>query len=279
MNERKHTILCVDDEESILHSLKRLLRKESYRMLTASSGEEGLDLLSGNEVHLVLSDQRMPGMNGTEFLAKVKENYPDTIRIVLTGYTEVDSITGSINKGHIYKFILKPWNNQNLKLEIKQGLDQYDLVKSNKSLHKRVLQQNEELKNINNDLEKIVKERTMDLEIQNQALELSHAILEDLPIPIIGISNEMIIVLINSKVQELSVKDGHIAVGKKISECLSREVEEKIANVFKSNTSDTYKKCRLGEEVYNVDFMPLSGRFRGKGIVLALNSSKEEIPK
>jgi len=279
MNERKHTILCVDDEESILHSLKRLLRKESYRMLTASSGEEGLDLLSGNEVHLVLSDQRMPGMNGTEFLAKVKENYPDTIRIVLTGYTEVDSITGSINKGHIYKFILKPWNNQNLKLEIKQGLDQYDLVKSNKSLHKRVLQQNEELKNINNDLEKIVKERTMDLEIQNQALELSHAILEDLPIPIIGISNEMIIVLINSKVQELSVKDGHIAVGKKISECLSREVEEKIANVFKSNTSDTYKKCRLGEEVYNVDFMPLSGRFRGKGIILALNSSKEEIPK
>ena len=71
MNERKYTILCVDDEANVLHSLKRLLRKENYRMLTASSGKEGLDLLSENEVHLILSDQRMPEMDGTEFLAKV----------------------------------------------------------------------------------------------------------------------------------------------------------------------------------------------------------------
>jgi len=270
MNEHKHTILCVDDETNILHSLKRLLRKENYRTLTASSGEEGLDLLSENEVHLILSDQRMPGMNGTEFLAKVKKHYPDTIRIVLTGYTEVDSITGSINKGNIYKFILKPWNDQNLKLEIQQGLDQYALVQSNKRLHERVLQQNEELKKINKNLEKMVNRRTMDLEIQNQALELSHAVLEDLPIPIIGISSEMMIVLINDKAQALSFKDGNIEVGKKISDYFSREVEEIIADVFKNNTSDTYEKCRLGEEVYQVDFMPLSGRFRGKGIVLTL---------
>jgi response regulator RpfG family c-di-GMP phosphodiesterase len=280
MNERKYTILCVDDEANVLHSLKRLLRKENYRMLTASSGKEGLDLLSENEVHLILSDQRMPEMDGTEFLAKVKENYPDTIRIVLTGYTEVDSITRAINKGHLYKFILKPWNDQNLKLEIKQGLDQYALVQSNKRLHGRVLQQNEELKEINKNLEKIVNERTIDLEIQNQALELSHAILEDLPIPIIGISSGMMIVLINSKTQALSVKEGKIEVGKKISDYLSREVEEKIANVFRTNTPDTYEKCRLGEEIHDVDFMPLSGRFRGKGIVLTLlNPSKGDISK
>ncbi len=130
-----HTVLCVDDEENILHSLKRLLRKEGYRLLTATSGTDGLRVLENNDVHLVVSDQRMPEMSGTEFLAKVKENYPDAIRIVLTGYTDVDSITESINKGHIYKFILKPWNDHNLKLEIKQGLEQYDLMQSNKRLN------------------------------------------------------------------------------------------------------------------------------------------------
>jgi len=279
MNDYRHTVLCVDDEENILHSLKRLLRKEGYRLLTATSGAEGLKKLQGNSVHLVMSDQRMPEMSGTEFLAEVKENYPDTIRIVLTGYTEVDSITASINKGHIYKFILKPWNDQNLKLEIKQGLDQYALVQSNKRLHGRVLQQNEELKKINENLEKIVKDRTMDLEIQNQALELSHAILEDLPIPIIGISSEMMIVLINSKAQALSVKEGHIEVGKRISDYLSHEVEEKVANVFNTNTPDTYEKYRLGGEVRDVDFIPLSGRFCGKGVVLTLNRSTDVCAK
>ena len=135
MNAYKHTVLCVDDEQNILHSLKRLLRKEGYQILTAGSGADGLKILKEHDVHLVITDQRMPEMSGTEFLAKVKENYPDIIRIVLSGYTEVDSITESINKGHIYKFMLKPWNDHNLKLEIKQGLEQYDLIQVNKKLH------------------------------------------------------------------------------------------------------------------------------------------------
>ncbi|MCK5507197.1 MAG: response regulator, partial [Desulfobacterales bacterium] len=95
MNDNQHTILCVDDEANILHSIKRLLRKEGYRLLTASSGVEGLKILEENDVHLILSDQRMPQMSGTEFLAAVREKYPDVIRIILTGYTEVDSITES----------------------------------------------------------------------------------------------------------------------------------------------------------------------------------------
>ena len=108
MDDYKHTVLCVDDEEGILHSLKRLLRKEDYRLLTSSSGAEALKILEKNDVHLVISDQRMPQMSGTEFFAAVKERYPDTIRVILSGYTDVDSITESINKGHVYKFFLKP---------------------------------------------------------------------------------------------------------------------------------------------------------------------------
>ena len=141
-------VLCVDDEENILNSLKRLLRKEDYRLLTASSGQAGLEVLRKNQVQVVMSDQRMAGMSGTEFLAKVKEKYPDVLRIILSGYTEVDAITESINKGNIYKFFLKPWNDHNLKLEIRQALDQYRLIQTNRQLDETVMLQNEELKRV-----------------------------------------------------------------------------------------------------------------------------------
>ena len=273
MNDFHHTVLFVDDEENILHSLKRLLRKEGYRMLTATSGTDGLKILKENDVHLVVTDQRMPEMSGTEFLAKVKENYPEVLRIVLTGYTDVDSITESINKGHVYKFMLKPWNDQNVKLEIKQALEQYDLMQMNKTLHEKLVAKNEELKKINENLEVLVKERTMDFEIQNQALELSRAILEDLPIPVMGVSNEMIIVLANHKAEMLKLNNKNIEIDKKLTDCFSSDVEEKIAGVFTSDTCDTLTGYRILEETYDLTFIPLSGRFRGKGIVVTLTPS------
>jgi response regulator RpfG family c-di-GMP phosphodiesterase len=271
MNDFQPTVLFVDDEENILHSLKRLLRKEKYRILTATCGADGLDILQDNDVHLVVTDQRMPGMSGTEFLAKVKEKYPEVMRIVLSGYTEVDSITESINEGHIYKFMLKPWNDQNLKLEIKQALEQYDLMQVNKTLHEKLIEKNAELKKINENLEVLVKERTMDFEIQNQALELSRAILEDLPIPVMGISSEMNIVLINRKVETLSLNNKHIEIGKKLTDFFSSDVEEKIAGVLTDDSRSTLAEYRISDATYNLDFIPLSGRFRGKGVVMTLS--------
>ncbi len=274
MNDCQHTILFVDDEENILHSLKRLLRKERYRILTATCGADGLEMLKKHEVHLVVTDQRMPGMSGTEFLAKVKENYPEIIRIVLSGYTEVDTITESINKGHIYKFMLKPWNDQNIKLEIKQALEQYDLMQVNKTLHEKLIEKNAELEKINENLEMLVKERTKDFEIQNQALELSRAILEDLPIPVLGISSEMMIVLINRKVEALLLDNNkHIEIGKKLTDFFSSEVEEKIAGVLTADTCKTLSKYRITDATYDLDFIPISGRFRGKGVVMTLSPS------
>lgn len=268
MNENRHTVLCVDDEKNILRSLKRLLRKEDYRLLTASSGEEGLKVLEKNDVHMVISDQRMPKMSGTEFLAALKTKYPDVIRIILSGYTEVDSITESINKGHIYKFLLKPWNDQNLKLEIKQALEQYDLIQANKKLDERVIQQNNELKEINENLEKLVQARTKTLEIQNQALELSRAILEDLPFPVIGISAEGMIALTNKKTMALSFKGGSIEVGRNLSDYFSKEVKEKVVEVLTSDASCSIEGYQLSEVTYDIDLIPLSGRFCGKGLIL-----------
>ena len=276
MNDNQHTILCVDDEENILHSIKRLLRKEGYGLLTASSGKEALKLLEENDVHLVLSDQRMPQMSGTEFLAEVKAKYPDMIRIILTGYTEVDSITESINKGNIYKFFLKPWNDQNLKLEIGKALEQYDLIQTNKMLHKKVLEQNEELKRINENLEDRIKERTEALEIQNHALELSRTIMEDLPVPIIGVSVEGTIVLLNQQAQSLSKDGKSIGIGNRLSNYFSNDMEEKIGEAIISNTSLVLNEYRLSGTNYLIDVTPLSGKFSGKGVVLSLREVIEK---
>jgi len=266
MNDSKHMVLCVDDEENILHSLKRLLRKEDYRLLTASSGAEGLKILEENDVQVVIADQRMPQMSGTDFLAIVKKRNPEAIRIILSGYTDVDSITESVNKGHIYKFLLKPWNDESLKIEISQALEQYDLIKANRDLHLMVLEQNEELKTINENLERLVQERTKDLEIQNQALELARAVLEEVPIPIIGVSAEGMIVLMNQQAQPLSC-DGP-GMGREIADCFSADVQEKVESVFSTGTAQTIKSYRLPNGTYNIDLAPLRGRFQGKGVVM-----------
>jgi hypothetical protein len=113
----------------------------------------------------------------------------------------------------------------------------------------------------------------LDFEIQNQALELSRAILEDLPMPILGISNEMIIVLINRNVETLSFNNENVKIGMRLSDCFSRDVEEKITGVLTTDTCDTLSEYRISEAMYDLNFVPLSGRFRGKGVVMTLRPS------
>jgi len=115
------TLLLVDDEENILNALTRMLRRDGYKVLTAMGAEEALDILGRNDVQVVISDQRMPGTSGTELLSKVKEMYPDTVRMVLSGYTDLAAVTEAINRGAIYKFLTKPWNDEELRIQIRDA--------------------------------------------------------------------------------------------------------------------------------------------------------------
>jgi two-component system probable response regulator PhcQ len=135
-------ILIVDDEENILFALERLFRKEEYQILTAKSGEEGLELMDNQTVDLIISDLKMPSMNGVEFLAKAKERNPDALRIMLTGHADVKSVMDAIDQGEIYRFLLKPWNDDELKLTIKHALEFYHVQKENKYLIRTVKRQN-----------------------------------------------------------------------------------------------------------------------------------------
>ena len=119
--QRLPTLLLVDDEQNILRALTRVLRVDGYRILTATNAQVGLEILHEHQVQVIVSDQRMPEMNGTEFLAKVKELCPDTLRIVLSGYSDVATVTNAINRGVIHKFLTKPWNDEELRLEIRNA--------------------------------------------------------------------------------------------------------------------------------------------------------------
>ena len=269
MEKMDRTLLCIDDEINILNALKRLLRKEGFNLLTASSGKEGLKLLYENDVHVVVSDQRMPEMNGTEFLKQVKESHPDIIRIILTGYTDVDSISEAINEGHIYKFFLKPWNDQNLKLEIRQAFEQYALMQDNKRLHDQVFHQNEELKKINENLETIILERTRNLEFQNKALQISHAILEDLPIPILGVSSEMMAVMINKAFSQLCRGGPPIQLGDNVDDFFDFNLSREIADCLSSTEKFRIPEARIAGQLVELELTPLTGRFQGQGAIIS----------
>ncbi|MEC5163758.1 MULTISPECIES: EAL domain-containing protein [unclassified Janthinobacterium] len=122
------TLLIVDDDVNVLSSLHRLFRPDGYHILTAASPAEGFEMLALHQVHVIVCDQRMPVMSGTEFLSKVKEMYPETIRIILSGYTGLESVLDSINRGAIYRFYTKPWDDTQLRDNIRLAFHHYWLV-------------------------------------------------------------------------------------------------------------------------------------------------------
>lgn len=142
---KRYGILFVDDEEHVLSAMKRLFRRENYTLHLANGAEQALAILEKESIQLIVSDHRMPGMTGAEMLFKVKTLYPDTIRIMLTGYADVQAIMGAVNEGAVYKFITKPWNDDDLRLTVSLALEQYDLIQENRSLKKEQVHQKKQI--------------------------------------------------------------------------------------------------------------------------------------
>ena len=118
---QQRSLLLVDDEPNILSALRRVLRRDGYEVFAAGSAAEGFDILARHDIQVIISDQRMPEMSGTEFLSRVKELYPGTIRIVLSGYTDLEAITGAVNRGAIYRFLTKPWDERQLREHVREA--------------------------------------------------------------------------------------------------------------------------------------------------------------
>ena len=204
----ERTLLLVDDEENITSALVRLLRRDGYTILRANSGKAGLELLAQHTVGVIISDQRMPEMTGVEFLSKVKELYPDTVRIVLSGYTELKSVTEAINRGAIYKFLTKPWEDDLLRANVEEAFRHHEMTMENASLKLDLQQVNDQLLTINHDLERRVEKKTSEVMRNLDVLRVSQEILEHLPVAVIGISEDGMVAIANQKAYQLFAAGG-----------------------------------------------------------------------
>jgi response regulator RpfG family c-di-GMP phosphodiesterase len=154
MTATKHTLLVVDDEPDVCDSVHDLLRRE-FRVLKARSAAEGYKLMEANEVHIIMTDQRMPHVTGVELLSQIRVGHPTAVRMLFTGYADLDSIIQAINQGHIYQFLKKPWKPEELEAAVREAALEYD----------RLVQQAEQMQRLQQEIIKL-RERVTALELE-----------------------------------------------------------------------------------------------------------------
>lgn len=195
---RPRTLLLVDDEPHILTALKRLFRRDGYRVLTAGSGAEGLALLREHAVDVIVSDQRMPAMSGVDFLRQAKELCPHSVRMTLSGYTDLQSIIDAVNEGSVYKFLTKPWDDERLREHVALAFKQRELDQDNQRLLRENAFANAELAMANQRLERLAaQEHERALALQDAA-GAAHDLLGGLPLAVFGFDSERRLAYVNS---------------------------------------------------------------------------------
>ena len=140
---KEKTLLCIDDDSTTLRALQRSLRGEEYKVLVADTASQAFELLDKENIQIVMVDQRMPEVNGSDLLQQIKEQYPNIIRLVLSGYADASTILESINEGEVDRFLVKPWNDDELKTTLNQCFDHHELQRQNRELLQTVNSQNE----------------------------------------------------------------------------------------------------------------------------------------
>ena len=199
----QRTLLLVDDEDNVVSSLKRLLRRDGYHVVTANSGAQGLQRLAEHAVDVIVSDQRMPGMTGVEFLRRAKALYPDTVRIVLSGYTELQSITDAINEGAIYKFLTKPWDDAHLVGHIAEAFNHKEMADENRRLGSAVIVANHELSEVNERLQKLLSTQREQISREGSNLTVAREVLDNIPVAVMGIDLDGMIAFVNADAEQL----------------------------------------------------------------------------
>ena len=261
-DDSENTILLVDDEENIIRSLVRLLRRDGYNILTALGGNEGLDILSNNKVGVIVSDQRMPGMSGVEFLSQVKEFYPDTIRIVLSGYTDLNSVTDAINQGEIYKFLTKPWDDALLRANIEDAFKYFRMFRENERL-------GAELKHLNEKLESHIEQQNHHVEIKVKMLQFTQQVMDSQAVGVLGISEDNIIAVANNKAHDfLNVSTGALLAGN-ATQLLPKELQDCYMRL--NNMDDEVDiNIKFANSDYRVIARKMKGATNSRGVIVTI---------
>jgi len=236
-----HTVLVVDDDESVFKALRRLLRQESYELIYAADGYHGLELLTSNNIDLVISDLKMPAMDGVTFLSQVSTLYPDLPSILLTGNADLPEIVDAINLGQISYFLQKPWNGEALKLTVREFLERRELQQAQKTLTQKISLQNEELNKLNLELQQRQEELASKSEALAQQVEFRSRLIallsHEIRTPLNGIMGML---------QLMKEGDSRAAVGLDAAEDLKRILDD-VLDYFKLDAD----KMGLEEAQFN----------------------------
>ncbi|MEK8034043.1 HD domain-containing phosphohydrolase [Ideonella sp. DXS29W] len=243
------TILLVDDESSVLHALRRVFRPMGCKVLLAGSGAEGLTLLEANPVDLVISDMRMPEMDGARFLELARDRRPDVVRILLTGYADIGSTIAAINRGEIHRYITKPWDDQDLMLVVRETLARRELERRNAELSELTRLQNRQLTELNRQLESRVAARTAELEQVNSMLGMAY---EDL--------DRTFMTAVNVFSALLETREGSAGHARRVA-ALSRETAVKLG-LTERDARDVY----LGGLLHDVGKIGFPDRMMGRPV-------------
>lgn len=252
------TLLLVDDEPNILSALQRLLRRDGYRILATDDPLKGLDMLAGEHVDVILSDQRMPGMSGVEFLRRAKETHPDSIRIVLSGYTDLQFITDAINEGAIYKFLTKPWEDDQLRENIREAFHRKGIDDENRRLNQALREANVELQA--HALEKERQARRIEV-----VLDTLQEVLQLIPWPIVGVDETGLIALTNNAADTRLGAEGAPLLGREADEALPRAMRAWI-----HDPASIPEQAELDGRRYQVIHKTMGQHSRSQGTLLAL---------
>jgi PAS domain S-box-containing protein/diguanylate cyclase (GGDEF)-like protein len=244
-SQKTHTLLLVDDEENITSALRRLLRRDGYRIVTACSGEDGLRRLAEHDVDVIVSDQRMPGMTGVEFLNRAKVLYPHTVRIVLSGYTELQSIIDAVNEGAIYKFLTKPWDDERLRGHIAEAFRQKELGDENRRLTRQVETANTELANLNTRLEQLLSQQHDHADMLAASAGSMRRLVEELPAAMAAVDPDGQIVFVNREAAE-SLPGAASWIGRNVRDAWPTRLATSVLDDLVLNTDVELEGRRFG---------------------------------
>jgi diguanylate cyclase (GGDEF)-like protein/PAS domain S-box-containing protein len=202
----QRTILLVDDEENILVALKHLLQADGYTILTATSAAQGFELLAKHRVEVIIADQRMPDMSGIEFLRRAKSLHPESVRMVLSGYTDILTMTEAINEGAIYKLLTKPWDEATLRSNVEDAFRSHTVAEENRQLHHEVTAANQALMELNDELKQSLAHKELQVRRNAIALDIAQEVMQYLPCPVIGIDNDNMIAFANLAADKLFIE-------------------------------------------------------------------------
>ena len=261
---RARALLIVDDEPNVISSLKRLLRRDGYTIHSASSGQAGLDVLANHPVDIILSDQRMPGMTGVEFLRSAKEHYPSTLRIVLSGYTELQSVTDAINEGAVYRFLTKPWIDDQLRSFILEAFQHKEMADENQQLNLKIRTANSELAKSNRQLLESNNDKQQLIVRSELSLNVVRETLHRIPLPVLGVDDTGMVAFVNTAAMKILNSDAFL-LGSDLVSALPE-----LSEVVNSTAEGARGVLKFNSLQYRVEWHTMGDDSASRGKIISL---------